>query len=60
MKFLFFAFSVLSAFFGMCCCMDGSFNSSEFEALEEEFGLEFFTSAYPSQSDELNYVRQKN
>jgi len=44
MKFLFFAFSVLSAFFGMCFCMDGFFNSSEFEAVNEEFGLEVFTS----------------
>ena len=41
MKFLLFAFSVLSAFFGMCFCMDGFFNSSKFEAVDEEFGLEF-------------------
>ena len=33
--------------------MDGFFNSSEFEALEEEFGLEFFSSAHPSETDEF-------
>ena len=44
MKVLFFRFLVLSAFFGLCCCMDGFFNSSEFDAMEEDFGFDFFTS----------------
>ena len=30
---------VLSALFGTCICMDGFFNSSDFDAMDEEFGI---------------------
>ena len=33
--------------------MDEFFNSSEFDAMEEEFGLEFFESAASGQSDDF-------
>ena len=35
---------ILSTLVGLCCCMDGFLNSSGFEAMDEEFGLDFLAS----------------
>ena len=51
MKVLFFRFLALYALFCICSCMDGFFNSSEFDSMDEDFGLEFFESAPIGQSD---------
>ena len=45
MKVLFFRFLALYAFFCTCSCMDGFFNSSGFDSMDEDFGMEFCTSA---------------
>ena len=42
---------ILSTLVGLCCCMDGFFNSSGFEAMDEEFGLDFLASGPYGQSD---------
>ena len=45
MKILFFRFLALYALFCTCSCMDGFFNSSGFDSMDEDFGMEFCTSA---------------
>ena len=45
MKVLFFRFLALYALFCTCSCMDGFFNSSGFDSMDEDFGMEFCTSA---------------
>ena len=39
MKVIYLIILVLSALFGTCICMDGFFNSSDFDAMDEEFGI---------------------
>ena len=52
MKVSLFILLVLSAMFGTCICMDGFFNSSDVDEMDDDFGLEFFSSTVSGLTDD--------